>query len=78
MFLIDYYNAIEKVAEILGSWSSICFRKIRNSYDGSKFIFEADPDTIYVYFVKEEKLERHYRDTWRDPMHKDVLYMKGV
>ena len=71
MWLSDYKDAIAAMEKFMGN---TCWTSISCSWDGSAFIFTAgDPDTTcWVWRRKENVIEHHYADTWRNPEHKEI------
>ena len=72
MWLSDYIEAIKAMQEVFGD---SCFMSIHSSWDGLSFIFkpEIDSPESYVYYRKSGRIEKHFKDTWRDPEHRIII-----
>lgn len=77
MWLDDYREAMDYVAKYFGK--DCCWYKIVCSWDGGAFIFTPDPDDwTIVYFRKSHRIEKHFKDTWRNREHKEIIYKGDV
>ena len=71
MFLSDYVEAIQKMIEICGN--GVWYDVSCNFY--GDFIFKTDiPDYYFIMSHKTHRIEKIYKDTWRNPEHKEVIY----
>lgn len=73
MFLLDFIAASHLLASILGGKCTCCFKSISVSEFGDKFIFDIDGDAHYVMNVENGRVTKEYKDTWRNPAHKEVI-----
>ena len=75
MWLSDYKEAIEKVMAAIGNQ---CFMRLTWSFYGDRIMFypslDDNDEFYYVYNRKENTLFRIYRDTWKNPEHKDKIF----
>lgn len=72
MFLIDYLDAINTLAECLGGACTCCFNEITAGFD--RICFKMSNGEKYVYFYQNRRVEKWYFDTWKNPEHKEVIY----
>lgn len=73
MFLQDFQEVINILAKALGGKCTCCFKSISVNYFGDKFIFDIDGDAHYVMNVENGRVTKEYKDTWRNPAHKEVI-----
>ena len=71
MFLIDYLDAINTLAEYFGAYSC-CFDEIIAGFD--KMYFRMSNGEKYVYFYQNRRIEKWYFDTCKNPEHRDIIY----
>ena len=76
MWLSDFMTAIEVMEEVFGN---SCFMSINCSWDGSALIFtpELDSKEYYIYHRKTGRIEKHFKNNWRDPNNSVIVIKEG-